>query len=134
MQPTHASTDVNMSAYTGTVPTDLPVLPDLASCCSPASGGRIDDEAAAALARMFKALSDPTRVKLLSMIAAADGQEACVCDLTAPVGLSQPTVSHHMKVLTEAGLVEREQRGRWAYFGLVPGVLESLAGALAPRR
>ena len=114
--------------------TPLPVLPDLASCCSPAPEGRIDDDAADALARMFKALADPTRVKLLSMIAATEGQEACVCDLTAPVGLSQPTVSHHMKVLTEAGLVAREQRGKWAYFSLVPGVLDSLAESLSPRR
>lgn len=113
--------------------TELPVLPDLASCCAPATGGRIDDAAADALARMFKALADPNRVKLLSLIAAAEGQEACACDLTAPVGLAQPTVSHHMKVLTEAGLVAREQRGKWAYFSLVPGVLESLAEALAPR-
>ncbi len=114
--------------------TALPLLPDLASCCSPATGGRVDDDAAEALARMFKALSDPTRVKLLSMIAAADDQEACVCDLTAPVGLSQPTISHHMKVLTEAGLVSREQRGKWAYFSVVPGILDSLAEALSPRR
>ncbi|MDZ5620920.1 ArsR/SmtB family transcription factor [Nocardioides bizhenqiangii] len=113
---------------------ELPLLPDLASCCSPATGGRIDDAAAEALARMFKALADPNRVKLLSMIAAADGQEACVCDLTAPVGLAQPTISHHMKVLADAGLVAREQRGKWAYYSLVPGILESLADALAPGR
>jgi ArsR family transcriptional regulator len=116
------------------MPIELPVLPDLATCCSPATGGRVDDAAAEALARMFKALADPTRVKLLSMIAAADGREACICDLTEPVGLAQPTISHHMKVLTEAGLVSREQRGKWAYFSLVPGILESLADALAPRR
>lgn len=114
--------------------TELPLLPDLASCCSPTTGGRIDDAAAEALARMFKALADPTRVKLLSMIAAAEGQEACVCDLTAPVGLAQPTISHHMKVLADAGLVAREQRGKWAYYSLVPGILESLADALAPNR
>ena len=116
------------------MPTELPVLPDLASCCSVTAGGRIDDTAAEELARMFKALADPNRVKLLSLIAAAEGHEACACDLTAPVGLAQPTVSHHMKVLTEAGLVAREQRGKWAYFSLVPGALESLAEALAPLR
>ena len=113
---------------------ELPLLPDLASCCSPATGGRIDDAAAESLSRMFKALADPSRVKLLSMIAAAEDQEACVCDLTGPVGLAQPTISHHMKVLVDAGLVAREQRGKWAYFSLVPGILESLATALAPRR
>lgn len=116
------------------MPTALPLLPDLATCCSPATGGRVDDAAAEALARMFKALSDPTRVKLLSLIAAADDQEACVCDLTAPVGLAQPTISHHMKVLTASGLVAREQRGKWAYYSVVPGILESLAEALSPRR
>jgi ArsR family transcriptional regulator len=116
------------------MPTELTVLPDLATCCSPATGGRVDDAAAEALARMFKALADPNRVRLLSMIAAADEQEACVCDLTAPLGLAQPTISHHMKVLAEAGLVSREQRGKWAYFSLVPGILESLAEALSPRR
>lgn len=117
-----------------TAPTELPVLPDLSSCCTPTTVGKVDDSAAEALARMFKALADPNRVKLLSMIVGAEGREACVCDLTEPVGLAQPTVSHHMKVLVDAGLVTREQRGRWAYFALVPGVLESLAGALAPRR
>ncbi len=116
------------------MPTALPLVPDLATCCSPATGGRVDDDAAAALARMFKALSDPTRVKLVSMIAASEDREACVCDLTAPVGLAQPTVSHHMKVLADAGLVVREQRGKWAYYSLVPGILESLAAALTPSR
>lgn len=116
------------------MPTSLPVLtPTAVTCCSPVTGGLIDDKAAESLARMFKALGDPTRVKLLSMIAAADAQEACICDLTDPVGLAQPTVSHHMKLLVEAGLVMREQRGKWAYFSIVPGILESLASALAPR-
>ncbi len=101
----------------------------LTACCSPVTGGRLDDEAAEALARMFKALGDPTRVKLLSLIAAAD--EACICDLTDPVGLSQPTVSHHMKQLVAAGLVTREQRGKWAYYSLVPGALEALASAIS---
>ena len=112
--------------------TVLPVLPSAAvACCSPVTAGVLDDDQAEALARMFKALGDPNRVKLLSIIAAAEDEEACVCDLTEPVGLSQPTVSHHMKLLVEAGLVTREQRGRWAYFSIVPGVLDSLAGALA---
>ena len=116
------------------MPVSLPVIqPDeLAACCSPVTGGVVTDEAAVTLARMFKALGDPTRVKLLSMIAAADDGEACVCDMTGPVGLSQPTVSHHMKQLVEAGLAIREQRGKWAYYRVAPGVLESLAHALAP--
>lgn len=113
--------------------TTLPVpTPGLAACCSPVTGGLIDDTAAVSIARIFKALGDPTRVKLLSMISAAEGREACVCDLTEPVGLAQPTVSHHMKILVEAGLIVREQRGKWAYFRIVPGILDALAGALAP--
>lgn len=118
------------------MPAALPVLqPDaVATCCSPLTGGVVADEVAEGLARMFKALGDPARVKLLSLIAAAPDGEACLCDLTHPVGLSQPTVSHHMKVLVEAGLVTREQRGRWAYFSVVSAVLRSLSDAIAPRR
>ncbi len=116
------------------MPSSLPVLqPDeLASCCSPVTAGVVTDEAAEALARMFKALGDPTRVKLLSMIAAAPEGEACICDMTEPVGLSQPTVSHHMKLLVEAGLATREQRGKWAYYRVAPDVLKALASALSP--
>src|SRR3954469_21903507 len=116
------------------MPNLLPLIEpaELVACCSPVTGGVVTDETADTLARMFKALGDPTRVKLLSMIAAAEDGEACICDMTEPVGLSQPTVSHHMKLLVEAGLATREQRGRWAYFRVVPSVLRSLAGALAP--
>lgn len=92
----------------------------------------MNDQAAETLAGMFKALGDPTRVKLLSLMAAAPDGEACVCDLTGPVELSQPTVSHHMRILVQAGLAAREQRGRWAYYRVVPEVLQSLAVALAP--
>lgn len=88
---------------------------------------------AAELARMFKALADPTRVRLLSIIAAQPAAEACVCDLTDPVGLSQPTVSHHMKQLVDANLVTREQRGKWAYYALAPETLSMLSGALDPQ-
>jgi ArsR family transcriptional regulator len=109
------------------------VLNDLGACCSPLTRGVLDLESAERLARRFKALGDPTRVRLLSMIAATDGGEACICDLTAPVGLSQPTVSHHMKQLVEAGLVTREQRGKWAYYAVVSGALEALAESLGPR-
>jgi ArsR family transcriptional regulator, arsenate/arsenite/antimonite-responsive transcriptional repressor len=89
---------------------------DLAACCSPLTGGIIDNDAAQRLASVFKALGDPARVKLLSLIAAGDGGEACICDLTSPLDLTQPTVSHHMKQLVDAGLVSREQRGKWAYY------------------
>ncbi|QMU98574.1 helix-turn-helix transcriptional regulator [Microbacterium esteraromaticum] len=89
-------------------------------------------EQADGLARVFKALGDPTRVHLLSLIARSEGGEACICDLTEPVGLSQATVSHHMKLLAEAGLVTREQRGRWAYFAVNGEALAAAADALRP--
>lgn len=99
-------------------------------CCAPVTGGALDVEEAQRLARMFKALGDPTRVRLLSLIAAQPEREACICDLTEPVGLSQSTVSHHMKQLVDAGLASREQRGRWAYYRVVEDTLESLGAAL----
>jgi ArsR family transcriptional regulator, arsenate/arsenite/antimonite-responsive transcriptional repressor len=110
---------------------ELPVVNEV--CCVPVTGGRLDVAAAEQLARSFKALGDPTRVRLVSMIAATPGGEACICELTAPVALSQPTVSHHMKVLVEAGLVEREQRGKWAYYRVVGAALQALSSALAPQ-
>ena len=108
----------------------LSVLAPPSACCSPMTGGVLDADEAQRLARIFKALGDPTRVRLVSMIAAHDGGEACVCDLTSPVGLSQPTVSHHLRQLVEAGLLTREQRGKWAYYRVVPSALDALAGAL----
>lgn len=99
-------------------------------CCAPLVRGAADADTARELARTFKALADPTRVQLLSIVAAHEGGEACVCDLTEPVGLAQPTVSHHLKNLVEAGLLAREQRGRWAYYSLVPGALDHLAHTL----
>ena len=111
--------------------TALPLLSgDLAACCSPIASGVLDDDAAERLARLFRALGDRHRVRLLSMIAAADGGEACICDLTAPLGLTQPTVSHHMKQLAEAGLVTREQRGKWAYYRVVPEAMQALSDTL----
>ncbi|MFS0705020.1 ArsR/SmtB family transcription factor [Cellulomonas sp. 179-A 9B4 NHS] len=111
------------------MPTALP-LAATDACCGTAAPG-LDAGAARDAARTFKALGDPTRVRLLSLIAAQETGEACVCDLTGPVGLSQPTVSHHMATLAEAGLVTREQRGRWAYFRVAPGAHDLVAGALA---
>ncbi len=113
------------------MPTAQPVLdPALAACCSPVTTGVLDEAGAERLAHLFKALGDPTRVRLLSLIAAHDGAEACVCELTAPVGLTQPTVSHHLKQLVDAGLLTREQRGRWAYYRVVDATLGALADAL----
>ncbi|WP_243231580.1 metalloregulator ArsR/SmtB family transcription factor [Microbacterium sp. CIAB417] len=115
------------------MPTLLPLLTtDADECCSPASADALTPAEAESVARTFKALGDPTRVRLLSLIAASRDGEACICDLTEPVGLSQPTVSHHMKVLVDAGLATREQRGRWAYFRAVTEVLDDAAMALRP--
>ena len=104
---------------------------DLATCCSPLTGGIIDNDAAHRLATVFKALADPARVKLLSLIAAGDRGEACICDLTSPLDLTQPTVSHHMKQLVDAGLVSREQRGKWAYYRVNESALTRVAQLIA---
>lgn len=103
------------------------------SCCNPVGEHVVGDLEAQRLAKIFKALGDPTRVKLLSLISASADAEMCVCDLTEPVGLSQPTVSHHMKQLVEAGLVTREQRGRWAYYSPVTSVLTAATGVLTAK-
>jgi ArsR family transcriptional regulator len=97
------------------------------SCCTPVAAGVLGAAEAERLARLLKAVADPTRLRLLSIVAAHDGGEACVCDLTEPVGLTQGTVSHHMRVLVDAGILTREQRGKWAYYALVPDALNSLA-------
>ena len=91
----------------------------------------ISEAGAHGVALVLKALADPARLRLLSMVASHEGGEACVCDLTEPLGLSQPTVSHHLKVLVDAGLLAREKRGVWAYYALVPGALDALAGVLS---
>lgn len=106
-------------------------LPSLADCCSPVIGSVIESAQAEVLAGVLKAIAEPTRLRLVSLVAAHEGAEACVCELTDPVGLSQPTVSHHLKILVDAGLLEREQRGRWAYYRLVPDALQILANLLA---
>lgn len=109
---------------------ELPQTAALTTCCSPVTDGVVTDETALTLAKMFKALGDPARVKLISLIAASPGREACICDLTEPVGLTQPTVSHHMKQLVEAGIATREQRGRMAYYRVELDSLTTLASAL----
>lgn len=101
----------------------------LSGCCNPAQQP-LTGEVAEQVARVFKALADPARVTLYSLIAAAVPDRVCACDLTGPVGLSQPTVSHHMKVLVDAGLVTREQRGRWAYYQPSPAPLTAAVQAL----
>lgn len=108
----------------------LPVI-DSTACCSPLTRSAMSQSQADDLAKSLKAIADPARLRLLSIIAASEGQEACVCDLTEPLNIGQPTVSHHLKVLTDAGFVTRSKRGTWAYFALVPGALDSLSRLLA---
>jgi ArsR family transcriptional regulator, arsenate/arsenite/antimonite-responsive transcriptional repressor len=108
----------------------LTLIDSVAASCPPLSAGALDGGEAEALAAALKVLADPARLRLLSLIQSQPEGEACVCHLTEPLGLSQPTVSHHLKVLRDAGLVEREQRGSWAYFRVVPDRLRALGGLL----
>jgi ArsR family transcriptional regulator, arsenate/arsenite/antimonite-responsive transcriptional repressor len=96
-------------------------------CCAPLSAPVLSDEEAQATAELFAALADPARVRVLNLLATTD-DPVCVCNLVEPLGLSQPTVSHHLKKLVTAGLLDREQRGRWAYFSIRPEAAERLAG------
>ncbi|MGC4806231.1 ArsR/SmtB family transcription factor [Micromonospora sp. DT233] len=107
--------------------------PDLATvpCCAPLTSRRVPTETARALAPAFKALGDPVRLQLLSMIASAEGGEICVCDLTPAFDLTGPTISHHLKVLRDAGLVDAERRGTWVWYRARPAVLGRLAALLA---
>jgi ArsR family transcriptional regulator len=104
----------------------MKAIATLAASCPPLLAGPLDAHSAANLAGALKVLADPARLRLLSLIQSQPSAEACVCHLTDPLGLTQPTVSHHLKVLLQAGLVEREQRGSWAYYRVVPGALEPL--------
>ncbi|MHA7176916.1 ArsR/SmtB family transcription factor [Arthrobacter sp. Sr24] len=99
-------------------------------CCEPSAHAVLNEVDAQESARVLKALSDPNRLRLLSIVKAGDGGESCVCDLTEPLDLGQPTVSHHLKILVEAGLLEREKRGTWAYYSLVPGALEAASARI----
>ena len=103
---------------------------DLVACCSPVSTNVLDDQQAEVLAKSFAALADPVRLKLLSLIAASEYEEVCACDLLEPSGRSQPTVSHHMKILVDAGLVTREKRGLWVWYRVVPERLDALRATL----
>lgn len=96
------------------------------ACCAPLGAATLSEEEAHATAELFRALGDPARVRIVNVLATARGP-VCACDLYGPLGLSQPTVSHHLKKLTDAGLLEREQRGKWAYFSLRRDAVEKLA-------
>jgi ArsR family transcriptional regulator, arsenate/arsenite/antimonite-responsive transcriptional repressor len=117
---------------TSTVARDRPVLPLADTCCAPLLREPLTARQAADLARPLKALADPTRLRLVSMVAAHKGGEACVCDLTQPLGLTQPTISHHLKILVDAGIFTRDKRGVWAYYSLVPSALSTLSAVLQP--
>jgi ArsR family transcriptional regulator, arsenate/arsenite/antimonite-responsive transcriptional repressor len=112
---------------------ELPVLdqPDVAACCAPLAAEVLSAGDAEMLSRQFSALADPVRLQLLSLLATAAGGAVCACDLVEPVGKSQPTVSHHLKVLSDAGLVTSERRGRNVWYGVVPAALERLRALLA---
>jgi ArsR family transcriptional regulator, arsenate/arsenite/antimonite-responsive transcriptional repressor len=103
---------------------------DTAECSIPLVREPIGESAAAGLANVFKALGDPVRLRLLSLIGAHQGGEVCVCDLTSAFNLAQPTISHHLKVLREAGIITSERRGTWVYYRLVPAALERMAALL----
>lgn len=105
-------------------------VPPITPCCAPVTEAALSEPEAEQLASAFKVLADPVRLRLFSLVAAAADGEVCACDLVAPIGRTQPTVSHHLAVLTEAGLLTREQRGRWAWFRPVPERLEVLREAL----
>ena len=100
------------------------------TCCGPLAAPTLSDAEAHATAEVFKALADPARVRIVNVLATS-GEPMCVCNLISPLGLSQPTVSHHLKKLTDAGLLEREQRGRWAYYSLRPEAVETLGAVVA---
>lgn len=102
------------------------------ACCVPLTEAPLTAADAQTLAQVFKALADPARLRLLSLIAAQPGGEACNCELIEPLGLSQPTVSHHLKVLHDAGLLARDRRGQWVYYQIIPERLAALRTALGP--
>ncbi|MEU3339312.1 ArsR/SmtB family transcription factor [Streptomyces sp. NPDC002144] len=110
---------------------ELQVLGQDAACCAGLSAAPLDEDRATDLAKVFKALGDPVRLRLMSMIAArGQGGEVCVCELTPAFDLSQPTISHHLKLLRQAGLIDCERRGTWVYYWVLPGVLDRLAAFL----
>ena len=116
------------------VPTEPVLLPPAedGACCVPLAGPPLDVDAAVTLAHQLKALADPARLQLLSIVLASGS--SCICDLTEPVGLSQPTVSHHMKVMVDAGLLHREKRGKWVHFSVNAQALRDLSEQLADPR
>jgi ArsR family transcriptional regulator len=108
----------------------MSIQPDAIGCCSSVATEPLTLQWANTLAPMFKALGDPVRLRMLSLVASHAGGEACVCDISPTFDLAQPTISHHLKVLREAGLLESERRGTWVYYRVVPTVLQQLSTVL----
>src|SRR4051794_17939832 len=125
MYPTHRQSSMD-SREPDMAKRSMLAMSETTGCCGPLTGEPLDEASAVTLAAGFAALADPVRLRLLSLLASSESGEVCVCDMTAPVGKSQPTVSHHLKVLTEAGLVAGDKRGRWVWYRLVPGRLAEL--------
>jgi ArsR family transcriptional regulator len=113
---------------------ELLPLVDVTACCTPLVREPVDERQAKALAGVFKALADPARFRLFSLIASHAGGEVCVCDLTPAFDLTQPTISHHLRVLREAGLVNCERRGTWVYYWIVPETVAALGDLFAGAR
>jgi ArsR family transcriptional regulator len=111
---------------------DVPALEGLLACCTPLAREPMSAEQAAQVAPLLKAIADPARLRLLSIVLSHEGQEACVCDLTPYFDLSQPTISHHLKVLHETGLLDREKRGTWVFYKARPQAMAALVTLLSP--
>ncbi len=109
---------------------DLSPVRDVTACCAPLTGEVVTQDNAVSLSSSLRALADPARLRIISMVAAHEDAEACVCDLTEPLDLQQSTVSHHLKILVDAGYLTRSKRGTWAYYKLVPGALDGVAALL----
>jgi ArsR family transcriptional regulator, arsenate/arsenite/antimonite-responsive transcriptional repressor len=131
----NSSTLVNTLVLMTPLPTSAMIagdtIPAGGACCSTVTSDGISEAQADQLAELFRALADPARIRVLSLVANASDGELCACDLTAPLGRSQPTVSHHLAILVDAGLLTREKRGRWAWYRLVPERLNQIRSLLA---
>lgn len=133
MNPTTTYRQLSICGHNGEVTAEqtLPA-PASAACCTPLTAEPLGLDEAQDFARILKALADPTRLRLVSLIAAHEDNEACACDLIDPVGLGQPTVSHHLKILVDAGVLHREKRGIWSYYSMAEETLERIAAFLSP--
>jgi ArsR family transcriptional regulator len=112
----------------------MKMVAQIEDCCASVLHAPLSEAEAEALAGTLRILADPARLRLVSVIAAQPAAEACVCNLTGPVGLSQPTVSHHLRLLHEAGILSREQRGRWVFYSIRPGALDLVASVFSARK